>query len=82
MEFVKTNVLGAENLIRPVLMPGEARSHAQHRQAAARQSLRRHQALFRQVVHCCEQHQGPPGSVLLGVPRNVMIAGRDSLLPE
>ncbi len=59
-ECIKTNVLGAQNVIEASLDAGRAqRGGAVHRQGrGADQPVRRHQALLRQAVHRRQQHQG------------------------
>ncbi len=58
MEFVKTNVLGAENVIRACLETCVNRVVAlsTDKAAATNQPLWSDQALLRQVVHCRQQH--------------------------
>ena len=60
-EFIKTNILGAQNLIDACLdMRRQAGRRPLHRQGRrAHQSLRRHQALFRQAVHRRQQYPRP-----------------------
>ena len=84
-ECIKTNVHGAQNVIKAALATGVQHVVAlsTDKACAPYQPLRRHQAHIGQALYCCQQHQRFQGHPLLrgslwqcdGLPRF-----RDSLL--
>ena len=82
IEFVKTNVLGAENLIQACMDTGVERVVALSTdKAAGNWSLWRNKAMFRQTIYSCQQHQGRRNLRFAVVRYGNVMGSRGSVIP-